>query len=90
MISLLSFLLNPRIGYSYPMLSSFNLNRLLRSIFNPWFKNIYLSTLVLLSAKIEKERLLYISLVLKTKLSLRLLINLYKSSEYSDTFYLPR
>ena len=72
------------------MLSTFNLNRLLRSILNPRFKNIYLSALVLLSAKIEKEHLLYISLVLKTKLSLGLSINLYKSSKYSDTFYLSR
>ena len=90
MISLLSFPSNPRTGYSYPMLSSFNLNRLLRSILNPRFKNTYPSTLVSLSTKIEKERLLYISLVLKTKLSLGPLINLYKSSKYSNTFYLPR
>ena len=72
------------------MLSAFNLNRLPRSTLNPRFKNIYLSTLVLLNAKIEKERLLYISLVLKTKLSLGPPINLYKSNEYSDTFCLPR
>ena len=90
MIGLLSFPLNPRIGYSYPILSAFNPNRLLKSILNPRFKNTYLSALVLPNAEIEKERLLYISLVLKTKLSLGPLINLCKSSEYSNTFCLPR